>query len=366
MSEHAKFSPSSLGRTKICPGSHQLSIGQPNISSPAADLGTMLHAQAELAINGRPFSEILTDEQKALVQPYIDYCLSLKKISDIAETERKVEILGERCWGTIDFLNIIGPRLTIADYKSGVMPVAPDSIQLMAYALGALKEFDFVGIESVHLVIVQPQISPEPQIHRTTPDELWKFEKELEQIIELAEAKNPKFNTGSHCRWCSASPVCVAAFDEATEMATSDVAKMSLESVGVAYAKTKFIKGWVKSVEDRAKYDLMSGVEVPGFKLVSGNRARNWQTEGVDIQWRLEEIFGEKSYEKKYLSVPQAEKLLGGKAEFADSELSEWVSVGDGYPTIVRIDDKRQALTLDVFKDETKNEKGKEDDTKES
>ena len=353
MSEHAKFSPSSLGRTKSCPGSHQLSIGQPNISSPAAERGTMLHAQAELAIEGRPFSEVLSEEDLSLIQPYIDYCLSLKKISDIAETERQVQILGEKCWGTVDFLAITGPRLTIADEKTGSMPVAPDSIQLRAYALGALKEFDFVGIETVHLVIIQPAISPEPQIHRTTPDELWRFEKELKQIIEMAEDKNPQFRTGDHCRWCSASSICVAAFDEATEMETSDVSKMSLESVGVAYAKTKFIKGWVKSVEDRTKFDLMSGVEVPGFKLVAGNRARSWSD--PDIEAKLEEVFDEKSYEKKYLSVPQAEKLLGGKTLFADSELSELVDVAEGYPTIVKDNDKRQALVLDVFKDETEN-----------
>ena len=353
MSEHAKFSPSSLSRTRSCPGSHQLSIGQPNISSPAAERGTMLHAQAELAIEGRPFSEVLSEEDLSLIQPYIDYCLSLKKISDIAETERQVQILGEKCWGTVDFLAITGPRLTIADEKTGSMPVAPDSIQLRAYALGALKEFDFVGIETVHLVIIQPAISPEPQIHRTTPDELWRFEKELKQIIEMAEDKNPQFRTGDHCRWCSASSICVAAFDEATEMETSDVSKMSLESVGVAYAKTKFIKGWVKSVEDRTKFDLMSGVEVPGFKLVAGNRARSWSD--PDIEAKLEEVFDEKSYEKKYLSVPQAEKLLGGKTLFADSELSELVDVAEGYPTIVKDNDKRQALVLDVFKDETEN-----------
>jgi len=350
VSEHAKFSPSSLSRTKSCPGSHQLSIGQPNISSPAAERGTMLHAQAELAIEGRPFSEVLSEEDLALIQPYIDYCLSLKKISDIAETERQVQILGEKCWGTIDFGAITGPRLTIADLKTGIMPVAPDSIQLRAYALGALKEFDFVGIETIHLVIIQPAVSPEPQIHRTTPDELWRFEKELEQIIEMAEDKNPQFRTGAHCRWCSASSICVAAFDEATEMATSDVAKMSLESVGVAYAKTKFIKGWVKSVEDRTKFDLMSGVEVPGFKLVAGNRARRWSD--PDIEAKLEEVFDEKSYEKRYLSVPQAEKLLGGKTAFADSELFELVEVGQGLPTIAKESDKREALVLDPFKDE--------------
>ena len=361
MSEHAKFSPSSLGRTKSCPGSHQLSIGQPNISSPAAERGTMLHTQAELAIEGRPFSEVLSEEDLSLIQPYIDYCLALKKISDIAETERQVQILGEKCWGTIDFLAITGPRLTIVDLKTGIMS-GDFLIQLMAYALGALKEFNFVGIESVHLVIIQPAVSPEPQIHRTTPDELWRFEKELKQIIEMAEDKNPQFRTGAHCRWCNASSICVAAFDEATEMATRDVAKMSLESVGVAYAKTKFIKGWVKSVEDRTKFDLMSGVEVPGFKLVAGNRARSWSD--PDIEAKLEEVFDEKSYEKRYLSVPQAEKLLGGKTLFADSELFKLVEVAEGYPTIVKDDDKRQALVLDVFKDET--EKGKEDVIEES
>ena len=257
-----------------------------------------------------------------------------------------------KCWGTIDFLAITGPRLTIVDLKTGIMS-GDFLIQLMAYALGALKEFNFVGIESVHLVIIQPAVSPEPIIHRTTPDELWKFEKELKHIIERAEAKNPQFKIGSHCRWCSASSICVAAFDEATEMETSDVSKMSLESVGVAYAKTKFIKGWVKSVEDRTKFDLMSGVEVPGFKLVAGNRARRWSD--PDIEAKLEEVFDEKSHEKKYLSVPQAEKLLGGKTLFADSELFELVEVAEGYPTIVKDDDKRQALVLDVFKDETEN-----------
>jgi len=350
VSEHAKFSPSSLGRTKSCPGSHQLSVGQPNISSPAAERGTMLHAQAELAIEGRPFSLGLSEEDLALIQPYIDYCLSLKKISDIAETERQVQILGEKCWGTVDFLAITGPRLTIVDLKTGIMPVAPDSIQLRAYALGALKEFDFVGIETIHLVIIQPAVSPEPQIHRTTPDELWRFEKELEQILEMAEDENPQFRTGDHCRWCNASSICVAAFDEATEMATRDVAKMSLESVGVAYAKTKFIKGWVKSVEDRTKHDLMRGVEVLGFKLVSGNRQRKWSD--PDIEAKLEEVFDEKSYEKRYLSVPQAEKLLGGKTLFADSELFKLVEVGQGLPTIAKESDKREALVLDPFKDE--------------
>lgn len=353
MGAHAEFSPSGLNIRKNCPGSHQLSKGQPNISSPAAELGTMLHHQAELAINGRPFSEILTDEQKALVQPYIDYCLAQKEISDIVETEQHVKILGDKCWGTVDFLAVTGPRLTVADYKSGTMPVAPDSIQLKAYALGLLKSFDYLDIESIHLVIIQPQVNPEPQIHRTTPDELWKFEKELKQIIEMAEDPNPQFRTGSHCRWCNASSICVAAFDEATEMATTDVAKMSLESVGVAYAKVKFIKGWVKSVEERAKHDLLSGVAVPGFKLVSGNRQRKWSDPNIEA--KLEEVFDEKSYEKKYLSVPQAEKLLGGKTAFAESELSELVEVGDGAPTIARESDKRPALVLDVFKNETEN-----------
>ena len=54
----------------------------------------MLHHQAELAIEGRPFSLSLTEDDLSLIQPYIDYCLNLKKISDIAETERQVEIFG--------------------------------------------------------------------------------------------------------------------------------------------------------------------------------------------------------------------------------------------------------------------------------
>ena len=127
----------------------------------------------------------------------------------------------------------------------------------------------------------------------------------------------------------------------------------------MAYAKTKFIKGWVKSVEDRTKFDLLNDVEVPGFKLVSGNRQRKWSD--PDIEAKLEEVFNEKSYEKKYLSVPQAEKLLGGKTLFADSELSELVEVGQGVPTIAKMSDKRPALVLDPFKDETETEKGKED-----
>jgi hypothetical protein len=357
MSADAVVRPSSLPRVAACAGSQQLSVGQPNISSPAADLGTMLHDQADLAIQGKPFTEELPPEHLGLIQPYIDYCKNLQRVSDFSETERLVKIIGDICKGTVDFTAIVGATLTIVDLKTGSMPVSPRTLQLKAYALGTLKEFDIIGIEHVNLVIIQPQVSDQPLIHRTTPDELWAFEKELEQIIADAEAEKPKFTTGSHCRWCNASAICVAAFDEATEMTTSDVAQMSLESVGVAYAKTKFIKGWVKSVEDRAKHDLLAGVKVPGFKLVAGKRPRSWKTEGVDIEWRLDEIFADKSFVKKYLSVAQAEKLLGGKTEFAGSELSEFVEVAEGQATIAKDSDKRPALLLETFKDETKNER---------
>lgn len=357
MSKHAKFSASALPRVAACAGSQQLSVGQPNISSPAAELGTMLHEQGDLGIQGKSFTEELPPEHLGLIQPYIDFCRTLQRVSDFSETERRVQILGDDCWGTVDFTAVANSTLTIVDLKTGSMPVAPNSMQLKAYALGALKEFDFVGIETINLVIIQPQVSDQPLIHRTTPDELWDFEKQLIQIIADAQAEKPKFTTGSHCRWCPAQPVCVAAFDEANEMATSDVAQMSLESVGAAYAKTKFIKGWVKSVEDRAKHDLLAGVKVPGFKLVAGKRPRSWRTEGVDIKWRLEEIFDEKSFVKKYLSVAQAEKLLGGKTEFAGSELSDLVEVGVGLPTIAKDADQRPALVLETFKDETKNER---------
>jgi len=81
--DHARISPSALSRTFACPGSVQLSEGQPDSTSAAAELGTKLHSIAEYMLIHKttpPDWESLTNEQCGWVQTYVDECRRIEAI----------------------------------------------------------------------------------------------------------------------------------------------------------------------------------------------------------------------------------------------------------------------------------------------
>ena len=113
---------------------------------------------------------------------------------------------------------------------------------------------------------------------------------------------------------------------------------------------------WLSDLQDCALAECLAGNEVPGWKAVEGKGSREW----VDLDTAFSGLTAagieeELLWERKPLSVAQAEKVIG-KKEFA-AMAGEYVKKKPGKPALVQESDKRPAITnkitaAEAFKEE--------------
>ena len=205
---HHPFSPSTLQRLSLCPGSYRMSkdIPEPPQSEDAAE-GTMLHeAVAKTNLDG------LTAEQESSV---ID-CLAIRESvtidGDKTLSEYKVTVQNEAAEeltsGYIDFAAIHADKTAdIIDWKFGGTPVpeANRNFQLAAYALGVMQTF---GVTSVTAHIVQPRIAQHTYYTFANPAAIL---HNLETIIGKAKSETLVLSASDEaCRYCRAASTCPA------------------------------------------------------------------------------------------------------------------------------------------------------------
>jgi hypothetical protein len=291
-----------------------------------------------------PDWESLTHEQCGWVQAYVDECERIGSECSVSEVEAKVVITDES-WGTVDYAAVhIEKKIAyVVDFKSGVMPVSPAADQMKAYGAGVTEKYDFLEIETVHLIIVQPRVYDEPQVYRASSDELRQFKKSLLKLTDRVNHPRPDFKTGDHCRFCRAAAICTVAFEEAAAPLALDPEDVAITNLGAVMDKIDHMKRFIKAVEQRVRSDLTTGATVSGYKLVKGRGRRSWNVGVDDIEGLLSGIFESEAYEKKWISVAQAEKKLGRRV-FEESELAECVSSSDGAPTVATVSDPRPTL----------------------
>jgi hypothetical protein len=101
------------------------------------------------------------------------------------------------------------------------------------------------------------------------------------------------------------------------------------------------ISAWLKAVKDRALAVMMSGEEIPGYKVVEGRGSRDWG-EASHVRAILDDAeYDEDLYlETKLLSPAQLEKSIGKKkvAELVGA----LIVTKPGSPTIAPASDKRK------------------------
>jgi len=273
-------------------------------------------------------------------------------MSGVSEVEVKL-VITDDIWGTADHAAVHIEKKTgyVVDFKSGVMPVSPAADQMKAYGVGLLEKYSFLEIETVHLIIVQPRVYEEPQVYRASSDELRQFKKSLLKLADRVNHPRPYFKTGDHCRFCRAAAICTVAFEEAAAPLALDPEDVAITDLGAVMDKIDHMKRFIKAVEQRVRSDLTTGLTVSGYKLVKGRGRRSWNESVDDIEGLLSGIFESEAYEKKWISVAQAEKKLG-KRVFEESELVECVAISNGSPTVTTVSDPRPALVdEDAFED---------------
>lgn len=367
---HAKdFSASASARWLVCPASIIEVRKYGNRTSSAAEEGTCAHELAQIGLDNNLdyvqlseyLGKTLTDAPSVMVNQemighvwgYIEYCRSFAG-EHFVEIKVDYSPWAPDGFGTSDFIALGDERGAVVDlkYGKGIVVSAENNTQAMLYALGVYNEydliydFDYSYVFELH--IYQPR-RDNFSVWEITVGEILEFGAKVKQIVADSSCDSPKYNpTEKGCLWCAHKVNCNALQAYTEETIGSMFDDLSLPSpTGVNHSQVLKAKGliesWLKAVEQHCFELMIKGESVEGFKLVGGRPIRKWaNVESASL--KLSEQFDEAElFTKTFLTVTQAEKLLG-KAKFA-SDCGDLVIKPDGKPTIAAESDRRKAIT---------------------
>jgi hypothetical protein len=371
MSAHAILSPSGAHRWLTCTPSARLEQQFPDSAGQAAAEGTLAHSLSELILRFRTkqIAPSLYDTKLKALQSdslyesgMLDYCedyavFVLERFAEaqahtsdaVLKLETKLNLTDyvPEGFGTGDAIIIADGTLDLIDlkYGKGVPVSAEQNKQMMLYALGALRDFDFVyDIQRVRMTIHQPRIENFSTYEVAVEDlKLW-AEQELKPKAALAFAGEGEFAPGTHCRFCRAKAVCRALADYNLSIAKHEFKAPALltdEELVSILARVEQFTTWVSAVEEHALNEAVNnGKKWPGYKLVEGRSNRKYADETAVACKLLKVGFPEDDIApRKLLGITDMTKVLG-KKDFA-FYLDDLIVKPPGRPTLVPATDKR-------------------------
>ncbi len=370
---HAKYAPSHAAIWGTCTASIEAEKGIPDKGSPYAAEGTLAHAIAELKVLKKFTPMSLTQYKNKLgalkadplyqpeMEGYTDrYVEEITKICHafhekpyvVAEKRLDMNHIVPGCFGTADCVVICGDALHIFDFKygKGVAVSADHNPQMRLYALGAVREYALLFGEpkTVTTHIVQPRIdnfdSEELRLL-----ELTGWGDDLRRKMENALLYGTEYVPGEHCRFCKAKSICRA---RAESLLSLEEPKARMErgevltdaEIGGILLLAQTLENWVKGLEEYAQSKLLSGGDIPGWKLVEGRSVRTI----TDTDKAFGVLTGagydsELLYERKPLGLTALEKLCGKKK--LTELIGSYITKPAGKPTLAPESDKRKALS---------------------
>lgn len=347
---HAKLSASGSAIWLNCAGSVKAQEGYPESTNPAAEWGTTVHELAEecLVKNKTPdkylgveFNDMVIDwEMIDLCQEYIDYVHSVTQDYDEIHYEERLEFTDyvPDGFGTGDVVAFSDEAILICDLKTGHGKVdAVDNTQLRLYALGIYQTYGFMyNFKSVKMCIAQPRLNHFDEWEITIED-LLEFGEVIKERAKLAISENAPRTAGEkQCLWCKAKADCPEALRLEQEITMRDfegfadedeaIEKLSDEDKRKILDGKDFVLRFFDAIEKDVYSRLMDGKEFKGYKIVEGRGRRKWKPDALE---QLEAEIGEAAYEKKPISVTQADKILGKQ------RVAELCDMSQGTPKLV-------------------------------
>jgi len=358
---HSALGASGGSRWLTCAASVQASEGIEDESSEAAAEGTAAHALAQECLEtgmpcelfiGSEFNGFVVDFEMAdFVQVYVDFCESLDQTQVYVEKLVDFSHLVPTGFGTADYVSISQGIATIVDLKYGRMEVLADGPQLKLYALGVIQEFGFEAmIDTVEMVIVQPRLGQVDKYTMRVKDLLTWGKEVAAPGAQAALAANPEFTpTDVACRFCKASPTCVALAEKNLEMVQMSFADLSfkepdphhldIHQIEALLPHLPLLKSWADKVEKHAQKLARDGQQISGYKLVKGRKNKKWADDRKAIE-AMQKHTNEAVFSVKPISPTQALKLLGeGK-----QEVNDLIIKPEGQPTLVPASDRRAEI----------------------
>jgi len=375
---HLTYGGSTIARTIACPGwasSAKQMPKQEGRGSDAAEEGTALHDAMEwlvknnytpdlemctgmffnkIAVTYEMITERLQPAHGALMDLFDTYNVS---DSDVM-LEPFVQIIPDLAGGSIDVLarSRDGKTVIVADYKFGYMPVEVEfNKQLLFYALCAdadpLTSEWFDEAEQIVLAIIQPAVPGDEDEDEPYQAATWTtdigmldtFEEIVATAVQLAEAENPAFEAGDHCRFCPAEVICPIKTGEA--QLAAKLPAVAIETLDTYVPLLASIEKWIASVREMALGQLEKGAPVEGFKLVNKRPTRVWTNKvEVEAMLRKNRKFKVGDICTQTLKSPaQMEKVFKAK-KIDDTIITDYiVSVSSGV-TMAAASDKREAI----------------------
>ena len=370
MTAHALLSPSSAHRWLNCTAAPRLEEGIEDKGSDFAAEGTLAHAYCAQKL--KYFLGLSTDaEDDEIADLYADYhsgemdeytdayvAIVLAKYNEAKERTPDAQLLVETrlsfgnyipdAFGTADAIIIADGTMEVIDFKygKGVKVSAVDNPQMMIYALGAFDKFSFdYNIERVKMTIVQPRIDNLSEDERSVKDLLTWATDTLTPKAREAYAGNGPQVPGSWCQFCKVKSQCRALVNRCQEVSKIDPKLISAEELARDVLPIlPTVKTWLAGVEDYALAQALSGVVLPGYKVVEGRSVRKIVDQSGAAAALLNAGYSSDEISKPYelRSITELEKLTG-KKQFAEL-CGAYIDKPAGKPTLAPESDKRQAI----------------------
>ena len=361
--QHSNIVGGSTAKRVInCPGSVALVQKMPpRPSNKYADEGTLLHnVMAELIMGDEAPEHYLGTryEDQILTQELIDNkikpalealdAIDAKRVMEIeAETRVGFGDLLPGVFGSTDLIGRLGNRAVILDWKfgDGVMVEVEENPQLMFYAAAAMRTPDaqwaFEGVTEVECIIVQP-----PSVKRwvTTSKRIKQFEQELAMAVKISQTPDAPLNTGDHCRWCAAKPICPKMTGAADRALKVQIEALPAEQISVFLKNADMLEDWIKDLRSLALQMLESGAKLPEYKLVAKRAIRSWSDEEkAKVALFAYGLTESEVMESSVVSPAKAEKALKKRKLGLPEDLVVAISSGN---TLASADDPRPEVML--------------------
>ena len=321
MTQHSEWSPSAADRWIACPASIRLSRGIPRSpAGEAAQIGTAVHSLSQMVLelgvspNGYIGQEIdgitITDEMAHWAHVYTQFVTDLEQDDyGAALIEKRVTVTnlsGANVFGTADCVAFSDTDCVVADLKTGMISVSPDSPQLKIYACGLLNTVPKT-VETFKLVIVQPREEPAIKVHEMSRHDLmaWKQSVLDPAIAETMRADSPT-NEGAHCRWCPARSACPEKVGKVYMLAnTKEVDALSDTEINALLGVADDAEQTINAIKQRATKALEDGRALADWELVAKRAQRKWRSERQVLEF-VSETKG--AYKVTPLTPAQMEK----------------------------------------------------------
>ena len=380
---HALLSASAAERWMNCTAAPRYEAQFPENTTEYAEEGRVAHSLCELKVlkkfTTRFTPRQYTDKLRKLKKDplysaemdrtsdfYVEYIVEKAMENNafpLVEAEVRVDFAEyvPGGFGTCDCVLISGDTLNIFDYKHGKgIPVSSiDNPQMRLYALGALAKYaPFYGgiIHQVCMTIIQPRIRDDPTSETLTLDELKAWGESIKPLAQKAFSGFGEFISGEHCRFCRGKAQCRArahahtSLEEFKNHLTQTPADAEISSsapilthveIGDLLVRGKTLLAWYNDLENYALNAVLSGEDIPGWKVVSGRSNRTFSDQDAAATAVIESGYDASLvYERKLKTLTALEELMGKKA-FAE-KLGAYVIKPPGKPTLAPFSDKRE------------------------